>query len=77
MMGQSQSTEVRFSCNYPDCKEDFSRKADATRHEIEVHGGKLNRCLQPGCPYPGTKRASRLKKHMEKKHPELYNGEHP
>jgi hypothetical protein len=72
-MTTRQKAEVRLHCPIPGCNSTFGRKADLSRHEGEKHGD-MKFCSQPGCNYPGTKRAARLKEHMEKKHPDLYDG---
>lgn len=63
---------ARIRCSVRGCIINFARKADMVRHCEEVHGGRRY-CLQPGCTYPGTKRRYRLRDHMAKWHPHLFN----
>jgi hypothetical protein len=69
-MATQQGSQTRLHCPVPGCGTSVGRKADLIRHQEEKHG-ELKFCSQPGCDYEGTKRASRLKAHMEKRHPEL------
>ena len=67
---QSQS---RISCSIAGCLKTFARTSEMLRHLTEFHQPKKN-CSYPGCPYQGAKRAGRVRQHMLKKHPQLFNG---
>ena len=65
--------QSRIACPTAGCLATFARMSDMVRHQNEVHKDKKY-CVLPECPYPGAKRAARVRKHAEKKHPHLFNG---
>lgn len=59
----------RITCRYRKCPASFSRKADARRHERQVHQRAKIFCKFSGCRFRGTVRAEVMRKHLKSKHP--------
>lgn len=72
LSGPNPNTNPSFSGRAicPDCGTTFTRPKDLERHaQKHQSGARHQRCVVPGCDYPGNYKKDKLRDHVRRRHP--------